>query len=95
MFLWDETKNASNRSKHGLGFDAVYDFDWDTVLYADRSRHGDGERRLAAISMLYGKLYTIVFTPRENDIRIISLRRANKTEEKLYAEKEFCVESMP
>ena len=89
MFLWDETKNAANRSKHGLGFEAVYDFDWETMVRIDRSRQDeDGEPRFAAIGWLYGKLHTIILTYRNGDARIISLRRANTRGEKIYAEKE-------
>ena len=84
MFVWDENKNTRNKAKHGLAFDAVYDFDWDNPVILDRSRHADGESRFAAISMLYGNVYTIIFTRRADDIRIISLRRSNKAEEKIY-----------
>ncbi len=59
-------------------------FVWDAPLIVDRSRYADNEPCFAAIGMLYGKLHTIIFTQRANDIRIISLRRANKVEEKAY-----------
>ncbi len=84
MFVWDENKSSRNKTKHGLAFDAVRDFDWDDPVILDRSRHVDGEPRFAAINRLYGKLYTVIFTHRADDIRIISLRRSNKAEEKIY-----------
>ncbi len=86
MFVWDEAKNAANKSKHGLSFEVVEDFPWEASVIVDRSRHADGEERHAAIGMLYGKLHTVIFTWREDDIRIISLRRANAKEEKAYEE---------
>ncbi len=86
MFEWDESKNSANRSKHGLSFDSVFDFDWDDPVIVDRSRHEDGERRFAAIGELCGKLHTVVFTRRGDNIRIISLRRSNAKEENIYAE---------
>jgi uncharacterized DUF497 family protein len=73
--------------KHGLAFDAVYDFDWRDPLIVDRTRHTDGESRFAAIGLLYGKLHTVIFTRRAGDLRIISLRRSNAREEKDYGQR--------
>jgi len=87
MFVWNENKNIRNQSKHGLNFDAVYVFDWEASVIVDRSRHTDAERRFAAIGLLHGKVHTIIFTHRDDDIRIISLRRANKEEGRTYAQK--------
>ena len=89
MFLWDEVKSESNRRKHGLGFEAAYDFDWEFAVKFDCSRSEDKEERLAAVGWLNGKLYTIIHTYRNGQIRIISLRRANVKEEKFYGKKEF------
>lgn len=86
MFTWDDAKNASNKAKHGLSFESVYDFDWTNDIIIDRSRHADGEKRYAAVALLQGKLHTVIFTMRGNDIRVISLRRANAKEERAYAE---------
>jgi uncharacterized DUF497 family protein len=84
VFEWDEAKNRINREKHGLEFDAAFAFDWENALMADRTRHGDGERRFAAIGLYAGKMPTVVFTKRDRNIRIISLRRSNRTEERAY-----------
>lgn len=86
MITWDETKNAANKAKHGVSFDAAHDFDWETDIIIDRSRHEDGEKRYAAVGNLYGKLHTVIYTWRDDDIRIISLRRSNAKEERTYAE---------
>lgn len=88
MFVWDKSKNDANRTKHGLAFEAVHDFDWDDPVIVDRSRHEDGEKRYAAIGLLSGKLHTVIFTHRGDDIRIISLRRSNTKEEKTYDQTE-------
>jgi uncharacterized DUF497 family protein len=84
IFEWDETKNRINRQKHGLDFDAVFAFDWENALIADRTRHGDGEHRFAAVGLYAGKIHTVVFTKRSRNIRIISLRRSNRAEERGY-----------
>ncbi len=84
MFIWDEKKNATNLVKHGIAFDAVHDFDWDGALILPDDRHNYGEDRQRAFGFLFGKLYAVIFTLRGEDIRLISLRRANKREERLY-----------
>lgn len=86
LFEWDETKNARNLAKHGKGFEAVHDFDWATAHVTDRSRHEDGEARYAAVNLFEGKIWTVIFTWRDGRVRIISFRRANKPEEKAYAQ---------
>ena len=83
-FEWDESKNEINREKHGLDFDAVFTFDWETALIADRTRRGDGEQRYAALALYAGKIHTVVFTKRSLNVRIISLRRSNRGEERAY-----------
>jgi uncharacterized protein len=86
MYEWDDVKNARNLARHGIGFEAMGDFDWDRSIIVDRSRHADGERRFAGIGPLHGKIYTVIYTWRGGTMRIISLRRANRKEEKTYAE---------
>ena len=46
IFEWDETKNRYNRDRHGLDFDAVFAFDWENALIADRTRHDEGDKGL-------------------------------------------------
>jgi uncharacterized DUF497 family protein len=84
LFEWDETKNRINLEKHGLDFNAVFTFDWENAFIADRTREGDGEQRYAALGVYAGKIHTVVFTKRGRTVRIISLRRANRTEERAY-----------
>ena len=52
IFEWDEAKNRINRKKHGPDFDAVFTFDRENALVADRTRHGDGEPQFARIISL-------------------------------------------
>ncbi len=90
-FEWDEIKNKANKTKHGLDFCEVYDFPWDQAVLLDRSRHADCEQRFAAIGSMNDRLHTVIFTRRKNGLknttRIISLRRANRKEEKIYENK--------
>ena len=54
---------------HGISnFNAMFDFDWENALIADRTRHGDGEQRFAALGLYAGKMHTVVFTKRNRNI---------------------------
>jgi len=82
MYNWDETKRLSNLDKHGVDFHAILDFDWHTALIASDPRHS--ENRYIGLGMLAGRLHAVVFTYRQDTVRLISLRKANKREQKRY-----------
>ena len=80
-FEWDEDKNRENIRKHGLDFaDARQIFDEPMLIEID-NREDYGEERFIGIGFLKNFLVAVVFAePREDTIRIISLRRAIKYE---------------
>lgn len=82
----DPKKLAGNVAKHGVWFAEADGFEWASALITSDSRRNYGEARLVAIGYIGLKLYVMVFTLRENAVRIISLRRANRREERQYAE---------
>jgi uncharacterized protein len=84
MFIWDAAKEVINIKKHGIAFSAVYEFDFNTVVKVNRTRDSDNETRFAYIGYIQNKLHTMIFTPRSQDIRIISLRRSNSKEKVIY-----------
>jgi len=43
-----------------------------------------GEQRLWAFGRIRDRLYVLTFTRRESAVRVISLRKANSREEKIY-----------
>jgi uncharacterized protein len=49
-------------------------------------RHAYGELRHVAIGYIETRLYVLVFTKRSSKVRVISLRKANKREERKYIE---------
>jgi uncharacterized DUF497 family protein len=83
-FEWDENKRLINVQKHGFDFgDAVAVFDGDIVTIED-DRFEYGEQRFVTLGLLNGRVVVIVHTEREDIIRIISVRKATKNEEKSY-----------
>jgi uncharacterized DUF497 family protein len=79
---FDPAKNAKNIRERGLPFTLANEFDWTTAMIAPSSRHG--EDRFFAIGNIGSRLHALVFTKSGATVRVISLRRAHKTEVKRY-----------
>lgn len=88
-FEWDEAKNVSNKTKHGIDFEtAQLAFD-DPLCVSFVERIDDGEERWHAIGMIEDIIIIVVvhtYKVEGSDevIRIISSRRATSHERKLY-----------
>jgi uncharacterized DUF497 family protein len=85
MYIWDEEKAANNLAKHGVAFEAVYGFDWGTAYVMEDGRFDYGEQRSIAFGLIGEYPHVLVYTVRNDLIRVISLRRANRRERALYA----------
>jgi len=83
-FEWDAEKAAANLAKHGVGFEAVRDFDMDEAVTIEDTRHDHGEERFRSFGYIGTPLHVLVFTWRGRVIRVISLRKANRREEARY-----------
>ncbi len=92
-FEWDENKRRINLQRHGLDFgDAHLVFNNDAFVVEDPhdDYDDDDETRYILQGMLYEYIVIIVFTIRNEEmIRIISMRKANKREQKGYVKKRF------
>ena len=82
QFEWDETKRQSNLRKHGFDF-----LDARTLLnqpyLLKRLPYAD-EPRWMAVGVLQDVEVTLIYTQREDRIRVISMRRARHEERKAY-----------
>ena len=86
-FQWNEMKSRENLRKHGLCFeDASGIFEGETVTFLD-NRIEYGEKRYVTLGALGGRVIVIVHTLRGETIRIISMRKANGREKKIYQER--------
>jgi uncharacterized protein len=85
-YEWDDAKAEANLHKHGVAFDIVEEFDWTSAFVVADERFGYGEERRLAIGMIGTRLHSLVFTIREDRIRVISLRTAKLKERKIYHE---------
>lgn len=87
MFEWDDEKADRNLRDHGLSFeDAVPVFLDPYRLEVEDDREDYGETRYYTIGMVNGVVLAVVFTWREDRVRIISARKATRAEQRKYDE---------
>ena len=84
-FQWDKNKSQSNRQKHGISFEEAQGL-WNDPLRVEVQTSFPDESRWILIAKFDEKLWTAIFTIRNQSIRIISVRRARKKEVLLYDE---------
>jgi len=83
-FEWDEAKRRANIRKHGIDFvDSEEVFGGVTVTIED-TRFDYGETRFVTLGLLKGRVVVVIHTEQDDVIRIISVRKATKNEEKKY-----------
>jgi len=82
---FDPEKNARNIRERNLSFGRVEDL---TALIRVDDRRDYGEQRFRALGFLDGRPQALVFTERGEDIRVITLRKANRTEMRRYGKLE-------
>jgi len=76
-FEWDEQKNRTNISKHGLDFADAWEIFVAPILTVLDDREDYGEDRWIGIGLLKSRVVVVIYTERgEDNIRIISLRKA-------------------
>lgn len=83
-YEWDSGKAAANLAKHGVAFDNIGEFDWDTALTYPDQRLDYSEIRLITYGLILGRLHVVVHTGRGRRCRLIGLRKANSREVKFY-----------
>lgn len=85
QFEWDERKAASNLSKHGVSFAVAIEFDWANAHVVEDRRKDYGETRFVAYGRTSAGIgHVIVFTPRGQAVRIITVRKFGRKEVEIY-----------
>ncbi len=87
-FEWDDQKERSNREKHKVSFKDAADIfnDSERIQYTSVR---NGERRFKAIGKAFQAIIVVIYTTRDLIVRIISARRANKEERRIYLAKKL------
>ncbi len=86
---WDGAKNQTNQSKHGICFETAQHVFDDPLHLSRQDRIENGELRWQTIGSVGGVLvllvaHTVTDTGGEEAIRIISARKADRTERRIY-----------
>ena len=79
-FEYDPAKSEANKQKHGIDFERAKEL-WRDANRAEFVARLSDEPRLGLIAGLDDKLWTTIYTLREDRARIISVRRARENEE--------------
>ena len=87
-FEWDENKNQINKKKHGISFEEAETVFYDeNALIIDDPEHSIEEERFIILGLSSkANLLVVCHCCRESEtvIRIISARKATKTESRQY-----------
>ena len=87
-FEWDDAKASINKQKHDISFDeAATVFCDDNALLRDDPDHSEDEERFVILGLSeHAKLLVVCHCYRQSEtvIRIISARKATKTESNQY-----------
>lgn len=81
-FEWDANKNESNIRKHGIAFE-----DASKIFFRKRlEKRSDraGEIRYITVGEVNNRIIVVIYTPRGENMRIISARKARKNEKRAY-----------
>lgn len=81
---FDPAKSAKNVEERGLPFTLVEEMDLSSALIVEDLRKDYKERRFRAFGLIGARLHTMVFTPRNDKLRVISLRKSNPSERAEY-----------
>ena len=84
---YDPEKDARNIALRGISFEEAVNFNFSDALIWEDDREDNQEARFCALGSIGNRLHALVFTYRNETIRVISLRKANKREVKRYENK--------
>ncbi len=84
-YQWDPKKAKINYKKHGVDFAdsvGVFEDEWSLTI---KEQIAGGEQRFMTIGVDFlGHVIIVVYTYRDEDIRLISARPATKAERSMY-----------
>ena len=82
-FEFDAQKSVSNKAKHGIDFIEAQAL-WDDPDLIEIPARTSDEPRFLAIGKIGGKLWSAILTYRNEQIRLVSVRRSRREEVAIY-----------
>ena len=83
MFEFGEKKSNNNKAKHGIDFKSAVQL-WTDQFRLEIPPRYINEERFILIAMINDECWSAVFTKRNKNIRIISVRKSRENEKALY-----------
>lgn len=84
---WSPSKARTNLAKHGIEFEDAEAALSDPSGLTQEDPDARGERRFVTVGMdALGRIVTVVYTHRGDQVRLISARRATRKETAIYAQ---------
>lgn len=86
-FEWNPGKAAANERKHEVSFDEAMTVfaDWQSLTIPDPAHSEEEDRFIILGASSWARVLVVSHTHRAQNVRIISARRANARERRLYA----------
>lgn len=82
-FQYDPKKSESNLKKHGIDFEQAQAL-WDDPNLVRILAHSEDEPRTIIIARIEDQIWSAIVTHRDDEIRIISVRRSRAREVEIY-----------
>ncbi|HEX19937.1 MAG TPA: BrnT family toxin [Acidiferrobacteraceae bacterium] len=84
---WDPAKAKANHKKHGVRFSDAELVLYDPMALSFEDSDAEGEQRFVSIGRdAMGDVLVVVYSYRDDAIRLISARRATRKEVRIYEE---------
>ena len=84
---WDPSKAKANYKKHGVRFSDAETVLYDPMALSFEDEDTVGEQRFVSIGRdAVGNIFVVVYSYRDETIRLISARRATRKEVRIYEE---------
>jgi uncharacterized protein len=77
---FDPAKSRKNADERGMPFEMAEEFEFETAIVRQDRRSPYPEPRFQAIGLIRATVSFLVFTPKPDGFRVISLRRAKRKE---------------
>jgi uncharacterized DUF497 family protein len=82
---WDSAKAEANHRKHGVRFPDAELVLYDPMALTMEDPYAEDENRFVSLGRdATGRVTVVVYTYRDNHIRLISARRATRQEQRVY-----------
>jgi uncharacterized DUF497 family protein len=81
---YSASKSEMNIARRDLSFESASLFDMSGALIIEDTRQEYSEHRFQALGFIGDRLHMLVFTPRDDKVHVISLRKANPREVQRY-----------